>query len=281
LRETRAELAQHAGNLEKLVAVRTGALTTSNRRLAAAVETTRAGKEEYRTLFLASQLMQEKLRSLARQILFAQEDERKRVSRELHDEVVQTLVGINVELAALKREADCGLRPLRAKIARTQRLVEKSVDAVHCFARELRPTVLDDLGLIPALQSYLKIMAVRKKLKIRLTAFAEVDTLDNARRTVLYRVAQESLINVARHAEASAVDVILTKIPDAVRMEVSDNGKAFDVKRVLSSKTNKRLGLVGMRERVEMMGGTVTIDSVAGRGTTVCAELPLKRGGAA
>src|ERR1700690_167233 len=103
-----------------------------------------------------SRHMQEQLRQLSRQILLAQEDERKRISRELHDVIAQTLTGINVRLAALKKEAGLNTQNLDRDIARTQRLVEKSVNIVHDFARELRPAVLDDLGLIPALHLFVK-----------------------------------------------------------------------------------------------------------------------------
>ena len=177
--------------------------------------------------------MQRKLRLLTRQIISAQEEERKEISRELHDEVVQTLVGINVELAALSRGAASGLHTLQAKIARTQRLVENSVNEVHRFARELRPAALDDLGLIPALHAYSKNLAARKKLKIHLTAFSGVEALGNAKRTVLFRVAQEALTNVVRHAQATRVGLTISKIPGAIRMEIRDNGKAFHVEQVL------------------------------------------------
>ncbi|HEY0256280.1 MAG TPA: histidine kinase, partial [Candidatus Methylacidiphilales bacterium] len=110
----------------------------------------------YLRLFEQSLRMQEQLRHLSRQLLLTQEEERKRISRELHDEIVQTLVGINVHLASLTMKGPVNLKDLRKKISRTQRLVEKSVTIVHRFARELRPTVLDDLGLIPALQSFVK-----------------------------------------------------------------------------------------------------------------------------
>ncbi|MEO5959435.1 MAG: sensor histidine kinase, partial [Opitutaceae bacterium] len=205
-------------------------------------------------------------------------EERREISRELHDEVVQTLVGVNVELAALAKAASIGIKDLKAKIAHTQRLVKKSVDAVHQFARELRPALLDDLGLIPALHGYMKIVAARKRLKIHLTAFAGVETLDSARRTVLYRVAQEALTNVARHAEATAVTMNISQIPGAIRMEVHDNGKSFQVRPTLSGRTNKRLGLLGMRERVEMVGGRLAIESAPGEGTTVRAEIPFRAG---
>ncbi len=242
----------------------------------------RRGKEHYRLLLVESHLMQWKLRHLARQMLSAQEDERREISRELHDEVVQTLVGINVHLAALGGAAAIGIRGLKAKIVLTQRLVEKSVNAVHQFARELRPAALDDLGLIPALRVYLKALAARKKgCKIRLTAFAGVEALDNAKRTVFYRVAQEAMTNVCRHACATEVTVVISQLSAAVRMEVHDNGKSFLVAQTLSIRTNQRLGLQGMRERVEMVGGTLLITSAPGKGTTVRADIPFLAGGVA
>ena len=156
-----------------------------------------------------------------------------------------------------------------------KRQVEESVNAVHRFARGLRPPVLDDLGLIPALHAYCKSLAARKKIKIRLTAFGGVEALGGDERTVLYRVAQEALTNVARHARATAVELGINKIPGAIRMEIRDNGKSFAVRKTLLAKNNKRLGLVGMRERVEMVGGSLVIESIPARGTTVRAETPF------
>jgi signal transduction histidine kinase len=233
------------------------------------------GKVRYRKLFLESLAMQRKLRQLTRQILSAQEEERKRISRELHDEVVQTLVGINVQLSALGRGASSGLNTLKAKIVRTQRLVEKSVKAVHRFALELRPAVLDDLGLIPALQAFSENLAARRKIKIRIIAFGGVELLGGAKRTVLFRVAQEALTNVARHAQATQVHLTLSRIPGGIRMEITDDGKSFRVETVQAIGGRKRLGLVGMKERMEMVGGSLAIASTAGVGTTVRAEIPF------
>ena len=219
--------------------------------------------------------MQKNLRQLTHQIIMAQEEERKEISRELHDEVVQTLVGINVELSALGKGASIGLHNLKEKIAHTQRLVENSVNEVHRFARELRPAVLDDLGLIPALHAYSKNLAERKKLKIHMTAFGGVEALGATKRTVLFRVAQEALTNVARHAHATQVKMSISEISGAIRMMISDNGRAFHVERTLSARSHNRLGLVGMKERVEMVGGKLIIDSKVGVGTTVRAEIPF------
>lgn len=278
-RETNRLLSQR----NETLILHTAELAKANRKLEREVARRKAGqaailrgKAQYETLFFESQIMQGKLRQLTRQIISAQEEERKHISRELHDEVVQTLVGINVQLAALGKGASVGVKSFKSRIARTQRLVEHSVNAVHRFARELRPAVLDDLGLIPALLAYSKTVTARRKLKVRLTAFAGVEALTNSRRTVLFRVAQEALTNVVRHARATRVEIVISKVADEVRMEIADNGKSFPVEAALKARTQKRLGLVGMRERIEMVGGVLTVESQAGVGTTVRADIPFR-----
>jgi PAS domain S-box-containing protein len=240
-------------------------------------EALKKSEAHYTQLFKRSLLLQEQLRHLSRQLLLTQEEERKRISRELHDEVVQTLVGINVHLASLSIKSPVNLKDLRKKINHTQRLVEKSVEIVHRFARELRPTVLDDLGLIPALQSFIKNFTERTKIRVRFTASEGVDQLNGTQRTVLYRVAQSALVNVHKHAKASVVKVKIGRLPGAVRLEIHDNGKSFEMERVLFAKRHKRLGLIGSRERVEMVGGTFGIKSAPGHGTTISAEIPISR----
>ena len=266
-------------------------LVASNRQLKQEIvqrksveESLRKSEQHYSRLLEQSRHMQEQLRLLSRQLLLAQEEERKKISRELHDQIAQTLTGINIRLASLKTGATLNNKGLQKKISSTQRLVEKSVDIVHRFARELRPTVLDDLGLIPALHSFMKSFARRTGVHADLTTFAmKIDELDAARRTVLFRVAQEALNNVARHAQASRVEVSIQKLPNRhVCMKIKDDGKSFQVQRVLRAKGNKHLGLLGMRERLEMVGGSFAVESAPGKGTTICAKIPLanRRGGA-
>ncbi|MCX6905944.1 MAG: histidine kinase [Verrucomicrobia bacterium] len=263
---------------------RTMELAASNRNLKekiaqrqAAEENLRQSEQHSSQLLEQSRSLQEQLRHLSRQILSAQEEERKMISRELHDVIAQVLTGINVQLATLKKQATVSTKGLARNITRTQRLVEQSVDIVHRFARELRPAVLDDLGLVPAVLSYLKDFAKRTGLRVNLTAFTSgrIKELGSAGRTALYRVAQEALNNVARHAQASRVEVSLQKLPHALRLQITDNGKSFEVERVLHAKKNKRLGLLGMRERVEMVGGKFTVESAPGHGTTIQAQIPI------
>jgi signal transduction histidine kinase len=235
----------------------------------------RKSERHYSQLLEKSERLQEQLRRLSRQVLSAQEEERKEISRELHDVIAQTLTGINVRLAALKKEAATNTKGLDRNIARTQRLVEQSVDIVHRFARELRPAVLDDLGLIPALHSYMKYFGARTGLRAHLTTFAAVENLDAGKRTVLYRVAQEALTNVARHAKASRVGVDIHQRNGGACMEIKDDGRSFEVERRMHAAGSKRLGLLGMRERVEMVGGTFCVESAPGQGTTVRVEIPF------
>jgi signal transduction histidine kinase len=167
---------------------------------------------------------------------------------------------------------------LRRKISQTQLLVDKSLAMVHRFAVELRPTVLDDLGLIPALHTFMKDFMKRTGVRAHLTAYAAVNQLPIGQSAVLYRVALEALNNVGIHAQASAVEVEIKKLPDWVCLTITDDGKSFDVKRVLRTKGNGRLGLLGMRERLEMVGGKFSIKSTPGHGTTVTAQIPLGKG---
>jgi len=245
-----------------------------------AVEESLRKSEQHQSRLLAeSDLMHEQLRHLSRQVLQAQEEERKRISRELHDVIAQTLTGINIQLAALAKETRLDPKGFEHKIARTQRLVEKSVEIVHDFSRELRPAVLDDLGLIPALHTYMKNFTAQTGVRTHLTAFAGLEQLDTVRRTVLFRIAQESLTNVARHAHASRADVTILKQPDCICMKIKDNGKSFSAERLMQAKGAKRLGLLGMRERLEMVGGHFEIKSAQGEGTTVQAKIPLSAAG--
>lgn len=233
-----------------------------------------------RQLVREAQLMRDQLQLLSRQFLSAQEEERKKISRELHDVIAQTLFSISVRLAALKRKAALGAKDMERSITDTLELMEKAVDVVHQFARELRPTVLDDLGLIPALQSFMKGFKEATGIHVSLAAFAAVEEVVGDNRIVLYRVTQEALTNVSRHAQASRAEVIIQKLEGKVCLTIRDNGKGFPAKREFHVKKNKRLGLLGMRERVEMVGGRFAIKSVPGKGTTVTAKIPLEKNSA-
>lgn len=234
----------------------------------------RAHRKEQGRLLRQSRSQQRQLRDLSHRILNAQEDERKRISRELHDVVAQTLVGINVHLEILDQgNVEC-LETFREQVAITQLLVEKAVKIVHDFARELRPTMLDDLGLIPALQMYLKQFIEETGIRASLKIFAKIDESESMVRTTLYRIVQESLTNVARHSKASSVVVSIESLDDMLRMTIKDNGQGFPASGKVIPRSKTRLGLIGMRERAEMIGGTFEVDSAPGGPTIVRVEIP-------
>src|SRR5258708_5827242 len=218
------------------------------------------------------------LSNLSSQVLHVQEKERKRISRELHDEVGQALTVLNTNLGMLQRNGAMDSALLKKKIANTQMLLAQTMKTVHRFARELRPAMLDELGLLPALRSCLKNFAERTGLHVRFAASPEAEHLNDDQKNVVYRVAQESLTNVAKHARASRVTVSLRKLSRSLQLEIKDNGKAFEVDRCFSGKGGKRLGLLGMRERVRLVNGRFAVKSRPGKGTVVRVEVPFKAG---
>jgi PAS domain S-box-containing protein len=228
-----------------------------------------------RHLLEESNKMQRQLRDMSRRILTVQEDQRKEISRELHDQITQTLVGINIHMAAYAKAVKADPGSITRAAVPIRRLVEKAVKTVHKFAQDLRPAMLDELGLITSLVSYVRGFPKPNGLQIQFKAFARDVELDNATRTVLYRVAQEALVNVAKHSKATKVDVTIFKVEDGMCLEVADNGRSFDVAYMATKKWGKHLGLVGMRERVAMVGGTFSVESSKGVGTTVRAMVPL------
>jgi signal transduction histidine kinase len=279
---TALETNVHLDRLNRALRLRSEALAASNQRLKLEIAQRRLAEKSflesekhYALLLEQSRQMQDQLRLLSRQLLSAQEEERKKISRELHDVIAQTLASINVQLSALKKEAALNARGLEGSISRTQELVEQSVDIVHRFARELRPTVLDDVGLIPALHTFMKTFREQTGIRVSLTAAAAVEHMDAGGRTALYRVAQEALANVARHAQASEAEVVIQKLNGCISMKIKDNGKGFQEGRVLHAKKRKRLGLLGMRERLEMVGGNFAFTSAPDKGTTILAQIPL------
>ena len=237
----------------------------------------RESRDQYMRLFEQARAMEENLRQLSNKVLTAQEEERKHISRELHDEIGQALTAVNVSIAMLRKHArgDAGFSE---KVDTAQRLIEQSMDMVHRFARELRPSMLDHLGPYAALQNYLKAFSERTGIKTELESTVSLDQLDNQQGTVLYRVAQESLTNVFKHAHATRVKVRLRQQPHAVCMEIIDNGRAFtppDMKNAGHPGGRQPLGLLGMQERVRLVNGEFAIESAPRRGTTVRVQIPL------
>lgn len=235
----------------------------------------RTSERHYRLLFDQASLMQENLRRLSNEVLHVQEEERRRISRELHDEVGQALTAVSVNLAVFKL-APANSEAFKQKLADTQRFIEQTMETVHRFARELRPAMLDELGLVPALRSLLKGVAERSGLKVRLRADAAGESLGDEQKTVLFRVAQESLTNVMRHAHARSVEIVLRQRNGGLRMEVRDDGRSFQDDRQESARGRRRLGLLGMQERVRLVRGQFAVKPNPGKGTTVRVDIPFR-----
>jgi signal transduction histidine kinase len=264
LRRRNRDLAEMNRDLEREV--------TERRRTEQAL---RESEEHFRALFHQARLMEENLRNLSNQILHAQEKERERISRELHDEVGQALTGINFNLATIKNNGADSAHDIREKVADAQELLQQTMETVHRFARELRPAMLDELGLLPTLRSYFNAFAGRTGVRVRFGANPLAEKLGAEQKTVVFRVAQESLTNVAKHAHASRVSVWIRKLKDGICMEIADNGKSFKEDPIYTAKSKKRLGLVGMQERVRLVNGQFLIKPQPGKGTTVRVVIPF------
>ena len=208
--------------------------------------------------------------SLMRQVLDAQENERQRIARELHDQMGQHVVALSLGLARLESASDDGTRA--ATLAQLHRVIELLSKDTHDLALELRPAALDHLGFGAALSSYAETVAARANLEIDVHCEAtDALTLTPATKTTLYRIAQEALTNIVKHAAAKHASVILERRDDLIQLIVEDDGVGFVPHHVTAS----ALGLAGMRERVELSGGTMTIESSPGHGTTLYVRLPM------
>lgn len=232
-------------------------------------------KHHYRKLLTKSEIAHKRTQVFSEYLLIKNEEDRKEISRELHDEVSQVLTGINFQLEILSKEAATSSGTIRKKIGQTQTLVEKSVETIHRFAKELRPMVLDDLGLIAALKSFIKEFTARTSIPVELTTYAPRIQLSDMNKTILFRVAQEAITNVGRHSEATKAMIVFTKHKDHVQMDVIDNGKHFDSAKIFGKSKNKRLGLLGMEERVRIAHGHFEILSSQGKGTVIRVQIPF------
>jgi signal transduction histidine kinase len=207
------------------------------------------------------------LRQLSKRMLSIQEQERVRIAREVHDELGQALTAMKIDVQQLAKGQPALAEPLGA----ISRAVDNTVDLVRRIATDLRPAILDDLGVTAALEQQLRRLRESTGMQTTLTVTEEPE-LDMLTGVTLYRVAKEALANVVRHAEATEVEVSLAIERNAAVLEIRDNGKGMGRERITSSRS---LGLLGMRERAELLGGSVSIESRPDQGTCVRATLPL------
>ncbi len=220
---------------------------------------------------------QRKSQNLIQLLIKKQEDSRREISRELHDEIAQLLTGINFELSVLSKETDRYGERLIDKIAKTQVLVRDSVEVIHRYARELRPLILDDLGLVPALKSYIKEFVKQNTIEVEFKTPHSITNCNYYSKTVLFRVAQEAMTNIAKHSKATRVTIKLQKLKNTVKLEIADNGQSFKLKAHSVSLKHKGMGLLIMEERVKMVGGKFVILAAPKKGTKVTATIPCNK----
>jgi signal transduction histidine kinase len=264
------------GRLNEKLERRNRALATIDARRHSTEEALQESKERCSMLFQQARSMKEDIRQNSARMIQAQEEERKRISRELHDEIGQILAAMNVGLVMLKKHAGHDL-PFQRRVADTQALLEQSMESVHRFARELRPEMLDLFGPYEAIRSYVRAFAERTGIRANMESKVDLGGLDSEQEIALFRVAQESLTNISKHAHATRIDVRIRRLAQAISMEIQDNGRAFSVEDKLGKKGENRLGIMGMQERVRLVRGDFSIESAPGSGTKVRVQFPLAR----
>jgi signal transduction histidine kinase len=231
-----------------------------------------------RTLLMEAELQQryeeglrarQELQDLSARLLSAQEEERRTISRELHDEVGQSLSALLMEAGNAAARVSPDSTEVRRHVESIKRLAEASVQVIRNMSLLLRPSMLDDLGLVPALEWQAREIFKRTGLRVQVTADENASELPDEHKTCIYRVVQEALHNCARHAQARNVTVEVHRQPSQIVLTVEDDGHGFDAGRV------RGLGLVGMEERVHHLGGALRVKSRPGAGTSIAVMLPL------
>mgnify|MGYP002336104649 FL=1 len=208
-------------------------------------------------------------------ITHSQEDERKHLARELHDDTIQTLIAVQQRIEMAQRALHREPALAASKLGELKALTTEAVEHVRGFVRDLRPTYLDELGLIPALET------IAREAQASFNVLGEEQRLDAERELVLFRITQEALRNVSKHARASQVDVTLAFAADEVTVTIQDNGRGFDAPESPNAYARAgHFGLMGMQERAQLFGGNVYVKSERDKGTKVVAYLPTKNGAA-
>ncbi len=214
-------------------------------------------------------------RQLVRKLISAQEEERRRIARELHDRYAQALTALSIGIEATKRALPEGQAPLRAQLDSVKALTARTVEQTYDLIFDLRPTTLDDLGLVPALRWFAESRLGSLDVEFHLETETLPERFSPEIETACYRVLQEALSNVVKHAQARELHIWLAMQDGRLQGVVEDDGQGFDLEAVQRSSADGRgFGLLGMRERVELLGGSLHIETAPGRGTRVFIELP-------
>lgn len=285
LHQRRAEdaLQRAHDDLEIRVQQRTQELAAANNSLleeiAERVETERSLRNSEAILQTNQQELRqsrEDLRALAGQLLTAQEEDRRRISRDLHDDINQRLAMLAMDLRQAEKDPTAPPNALRSTIRFVSEQLTSISDDVRQMAYRFHPSILDDLGLVKAIRSQIDDFSIRTGIKTSYVHRDPAVALPSELAISLYRIVQESLSNITRHAQASQVEVELICEDDLVSLSVHDNGAGFDL--VQLSQTGTHLGLLSMRERVRLAKGRFEVDSAPSQGTHIHVEIPLTRG---
>jgi signal transduction histidine kinase len=219
-----------------------------------------------------AEIAEKGLRRLSHQLVQAQEEERKSISRELHDEIGQMLTGLKMELANLQEFRNSPGDEFQKHLAETKAITEQTMRSVRGLAMGLRPSMLDDFGLEPALRWQAQEFSRHSGIPVSIDTDGNLENLSESVRTCVYRVVQESLTNCARHAEAKNVRIMVHGSKDQINLAIQDDGKGFDPQNI-----GRGMGLIGMEERVKKLGGTLAISSQSlkgHKGTILAVKLP-------
>ncbi|MCG0278122.1 MAG: sensor histidine kinase, partial [Thermanaeromonas sp.] len=215
---------------------------------------------------------------LALSIIRAQEEERRRVAREIHDGPAQSLANIVMRAEYCLKLLDRDPGKVREELQALQNIVLTSLQDIRKIIFDLRPMVLDDLGLVPALKRYFSAYAEQYGLEVDFLCFGQQRRLDSAVEIALFRIIQEAVNNIKKHAKVKSAVVKMEMLPDKVTVVIRDEGQGFDLEAVQNRKEGGGFGLLGMKERVQLLKGQLKIITAPGRGTTVSVTIPLQSG---
>jgi signal transduction histidine kinase len=215
----------------------------------------------------------EELRELSAAAHSVREQEQRRVAREIHDELGQSLTALKMDVAWILGNLSAGPPSLAGKLNTIQNQLDETVAATRRISADLRPLMLDDLGLTAAAEWLAQNFSERTGIPCKLRILPPDIELGEPNASTLYRILQESLTNVARHAKASEVDVVIEQTDGVLKLSVKDDGRGFDP---AEARTQKTYGLLGLRERTLLLGGEASVTSEPGRGTTIEVHIPLE-----
>jgi PAS domain S-box-containing protein len=259
-------LANFSKELERRVEERTAELLAANRLLKKMLDEGKRAEEEIRK-------SRERLRNLSGRLQFLLEEERTRISREIHDELGQALTALKIDLSLTRKSlVSGGHAEQSAKVQENERAVNRIIRTMRKIATDLRPGILDELGVAPAIEWMAKDFQNRTGIGCKVVLEGVGKISDTVRATAIFRIVQEALTNVMRHAAASRVNVSFKKKDHTLVVEVRDNGIGITEGRITGSKS---LGLIGIRERVRLLGGEAVIGGKPGKGTLVRVILPI------